>query len=54
VAYHGFRPQDATRLAPASVEYLWRNTGLITAVNIATSRRDHRTRAGHAPDTRRG
>ena len=24
----GFRPEDAARPAPASVEYLWRNTGL--------------------------
>jgi hypothetical protein len=33
----GFRPQDAARPAPASVEYLWRNTVLNLELSILRS-----------------
>jgi hypothetical protein len=34
----GFRPRDATRPAPAPIEYLWRNTGLNHELSILSSK----------------
>jgi hypothetical protein len=52
----GFRPRDATRPAPASVEYLRRNTGLNHELSILSSKRcnlmsHRRVGAGGYPPT---
>ena len=45
----GSRPPDAARRAPASVEYLWRNTGLDYELFISSS--EHCNFTSRSPDT---